>query len=1004
MAAVVTVVSSTQVTFTAPAMAAGTYVLYLVATDGSVALSLPGISYSGFPAWSTTAGTLGTQYETTAISKSLSATGDGTVTYSLVSGTLPPNSTLNTSTGAISGTAPVTNSSTTYNFTIRATDAQNQDTDRAFSITLDPDSVTWSNPATNVSVTADINTAYTQALAATSAAGNSVSYSSTQLPAGITLTGNTLSGTFTAEETVNTTVTVTAANSNRTATRTVSFTIALGGDEYFKNVILLLTGNGAAPELKTYTVTNSGASDYLINGVGDPSITLVRESTYTFNVNASGHPFWIKTAAVTGTGSAYNTGVTNNGTQSGTITFVVPSDAPATLYYICQFHGSMVGTINVIDPATNNNTFKDSSINNFPITRVGNTSQGSFSPYGPNWSNYFDGNSYLTIPNSTAFTFGTGDFTSECWINKTGWRSSNDYGDAVIMTTASPTDSQGFGVIDRNGQYAVVVATSGSSWGINVSTGVSITNNSWIHVAFVRYGNNFYLYQNGIQIWTQSASGYNLTNTNNLFSIGGRSVYTQFFTGYISNARVVKGTAVYTGSFTPSTTPLTSISGTSLLTCADNRFIDDSTNTFPITITGTPTIQRFSPFSPTAAYSAGSIGGSGYFDGSTDYLAIPNGSHFSFASNDFTIEAWVYIHDSTTRKYVFGPGTDTTSHYDGFGLEIWDNRLCMWASSVANSWNLLECDTSSNRGNILIPVKAWTHIAVTRTGGNTFKSYVNGVLDKTFTVSGAISNNTNIQYNVGRTAYQSGNFYFNGLISDFRVVNGTAIYTSNFTLNTAPLTTPTNTSLLLNFTNSAIYDNAMQNNFETIGSAQVSTTTKKYGTGSLLFNGSTDYVWSAQTIKFRLTFCIEFWMYRTTTPSNQWIVCARQGYGNALPNNGFLIGYYGGSIAVAGTNLGAYWITGNIPINSNTWHHVAVCGIGTGCAIYIDGNLAKYEAWPAGYTGFSMDGIIVGAGTSSVGQDGSVHYGGYIDDLRITNGLQRYVSNFTPPTAALRLR
>ena len=98
----------------------------------------------------------------------------------------------------------------------------------------------------------------------------------------------------------------------------------------------------------TYAVTNSGSGSYTINASSNPTLTLKRGGTYTFNVSASGHPFWIKTAQTTGTGDAYNTGVTNNGTDSGTITFTVPNDAPSTLYYICQYHGSMAGTINVV--------------------------------------------------------------------------------------------------------------------------------------------------------------------------------------------------------------------------------------------------------------------------------------------------------------------------------------------------------------------------------------------------------------------------------------------------------------------------------------------------------------------------------------------------------------------------------------------------------------------------------------------------------------------------------
>jgi hypothetical protein len=99
----------------------------------------------------------------------------------------------------------------------------------------------------------------------------------------------------------------------------------------------------------TFNVTASGSSAYIINGQSNPTLTLTEGQTYTFNVSASGHPFWIKTTQTTGTGNQYNDGVTNNGVDVGTITFVVPYNAPSTLYYICQFHGSMVGTINIID-------------------------------------------------------------------------------------------------------------------------------------------------------------------------------------------------------------------------------------------------------------------------------------------------------------------------------------------------------------------------------------------------------------------------------------------------------------------------------------------------------------------------------------------------------------------------------------------------------------------------------------------------------------------------------
>jgi len=99
-----------------------------------------------------------------------------------------------------------------------------------------------------------------------------------------------------------------------------------------------------------FNVSNSGSGAYIINSVSNPTLNLIRGTTYTFSMNASGHPFWIQTTATPYNASnVYNSGVTNNGAEVGTITFIVPLDAPNTLYYICQYHTSMRGTINITD-------------------------------------------------------------------------------------------------------------------------------------------------------------------------------------------------------------------------------------------------------------------------------------------------------------------------------------------------------------------------------------------------------------------------------------------------------------------------------------------------------------------------------------------------------------------------------------------------------------------------------------------------------------------------------
>jgi len=98
-----------------------------------------------------------------------------------------------------------------------------------------------------------------------------------------------------------------------------------------------------------FTVVNSGLSAYIINGQSNPGLTLHRGRTYTFDVNASGHPFWIKTIQGIGTGNGYS-GAANNGDDVGTITLVLPTNAPSALFYNCRFHAGMTGNITVIDP------------------------------------------------------------------------------------------------------------------------------------------------------------------------------------------------------------------------------------------------------------------------------------------------------------------------------------------------------------------------------------------------------------------------------------------------------------------------------------------------------------------------------------------------------------------------------------------------------------------------------------------------------------------------------
>lgn len=138
--------SATQLTINVTLPTDGTYFIRIENPDGgAVRSSTALLTVSDAPTWTTAAGSLGSVAAGDAVSLSVAGTSDSTVAFSettavLTSNTDTPNSTmnlsLNSSTGAITGTAPSPTSETTYNFTLRLTDAESQTTDRAFSITV----------------------------------------------------------------------------------------------------------------------------------------------------------------------------------------------------------------------------------------------------------------------------------------------------------------------------------------------------------------------------------------------------------------------------------------------------------------------------------------------------------------------------------------------------------------------------------------------------------------------------------------------------------------------------------------------------------------------------------------------------------------------------------------------------------------------------------------------------------------------------------------------------
>jgi len=621
-----------------------------------------------------------------------------------------------------------------------------------------------------------------------------------------------------------------------------------------------------------------------------------------------------------------------------------------------------------------NNTFVDSSSNAFTITRNGYATQGSFSPYGTLWSNYFDGStSYLTWTSGSSVAFGSGNFTVECWIYFTTAPTTNfllDCRDASHTTAP----------IFLWGDITSGVLYWNSLSGTEISGSATWNTNTWYHVAYVKNGTTGTIYQNGVSIGSGTDStNYSVTPTTS--SIGARYASTfYYFPGYISNLRIVKGTAVYTSNFTPPTSPLTAITNTQLLTCQSNRFIDNSTNNFTITTSGAPSVQRFNPFLPTSsqAYSTSVYGGSGYFNGSTDYLVTPNNSVLYLSTNNFTVELWVYLTSTSSFNIVRGTTTDS------FGIVYNSGSFLYYLSSNGSSWNIA---SAVSMGANSAPLNTWIHVALVR-NGNTFTPYINGVAGTTTTSSSAIYQ-TNGFY-LFAEAVSGGSGFSYGYSSDFRIVNGSAVYTTNFTPPTAPLSAITNTQLLLSMQNAGIYDNAMMNDGVTGGSAQISTSVKKYGTGSIYLNNATsDFVSYPNSTITTLSgdFTVEGWFYQSNASVNS----ASIQIGPDFASNGLYL-YIGTSqLPTYYINNVSYSSATGLPINN--WYHLAIVRSGTSITLYVNG-IAK--------TGSTSSAII--SGPLLLGKaiySGSTYYTqGYLDDIRITNGYARYTSNFTPPTSA----
>jgi len=315
-----------------------------------------------------------------------------------------------------------------------------------------------------------------------------------------------------------------------------------------------------------------------------------------------------------------------------------------------------------------------------------------------------DGNDRLSVPDSTDFDFGSGDFTIEYWAKGTDL---NNAGAPIGQSVAGASTDYGhtsswqiWTTGDNHAQILLKYSTGGSGWSAYATTtGVNVNDGQWHHYAYVRNSTVVTIYVDG----TENAK---VTVGNNALANGSRDVRIgeqpgqdgssgTYFEGSISNIRVVKGTAVYTSSFKPPTEPLTNITNTKLLCCQGST--TTAATVIPsgsITEYGNPTASTDSPFDDPAGFK---------FGDDEDQNLIKCGS------------------------YTGNGNGSNTSNFNGPKINLgWEPQWVLVKNTQGSNWNLFDSmrgiSTTIN-DQILYPSGTWGEdslqfIDITPTGFN----------------------------------------------------------------------------------------------------------------------------------------------------------------------------------------------------------------------------------------------------------------------------------------------
>jgi hypothetical protein len=409
----------------------------------------------------------------------------------------------------------------------------------------------------------------------------------------------------------------------------------------------------------------------------------------------------------------------------------------------------------------------------------------------------FDGTGdYLSIPSSQDFNFGSGDFTIEMWVN---------FDDITSGTASLWSFNQGDNDTVLKYKTDVGIAfyhypESGSSWNFSQGSTSGWATGTWYHIALVRNGTFWAIYRDGIIVATHNGSETLDYKTRGLTI--GCTEYTsgidEELDGYMDEQRT-SDVARYDFDFTAPTSAFTNDSYTKLLLHMDGSdsgttFTDSSGSAHTVTAVG-------DAHTDTTVKKVGTA--SGQFDGTGDWLTVPDSSDFDIIGSDFTIECWVKPNSvrgagtpSSTWDYSFAQHFEDASNRWVFG-HAWNgdsgspNTGLYFGILSGGSWLLAPITPDNNAGEFT--TTDWHHCAVTGSSSGVYSVFLDGVLVNTVTQAGSADFDGTLY--IGQRG--NDNDLMNGYIDELRLSKGVIRYASTFTPQTTEFTTDANTMLLI---------------------------------------------------------------------------------------------------------------------------------------------------------------------------------------------------------------